>query len=678
MIRFGVFEADRKTGELRKAGLRVKLADQPFRLLIALLERPGELVTREELRKLLWLDDCAGNFEQGLNRAVNKLRTALSDSAALPRYIETLPGYGYRFMGVVDREPTGGSIFPPRSPWIPVGLVAAGLVAAAVAYSVWQLVPPPLPDLRWRKLTTDNFNKFGPALNDGTRIYFLASYGSESFLAQIPVRGGQPSRLPITLPGPTCSLQDLSPDGQEILLTAGVVKDRTRTLPLWTLQIAEETARRLDVLPATSAAYSPTDGTIAFTTESALWVIPHHGPPRRLVELRDSILNSVSWDRRGQVIAFSRQNPLSAQTAAWEVRQDGTRLRPVIAAWQAKNHLPIGWVPDRPLELFAADGGFWARREASPPFRQADAVPTKLTESEPEFSDRVRLRSGGSFTAIGVDRLGEMQRFDAGENEWKPLLDGISAEAAEFSPDRKRVAYVTYPQQTLWVRDADGRQPIQLTSPPVIARYPHWSPDGKRLAFNAQERPDMPLRMFLVDADGSAVHLAVSSDAGSQGDPSWSPDGKHLAYGLDVRSARESAYIRIVDLNSGQVTKLPGSDGLFGPRWSPDGKMIAALERDGQGRLRLYRFDKNQWSTLSNGRADWPSWNRTSTAILFRAGDALNETQVDTGRVHRIVSLKNEEIGGFTHAIGRAKDDAPTRTLNRDGRQIYELYFQHR
>lgn len=92
--------------------------------------------------------------------------------------------------------------------------------------------------------------------------------------------------------------------------------DRTRTLPLWTLQIAEGTARRLDVKPVTSAAYSPTDATIAFTTESELWVMPRGSLSRRLVELKDSVLGSVSWDPAGQVIRFSRQNPLSSQTAA--------------------------------------------------------------------------------------------------------------------------------------------------------------------------------------------------------------------------------------------------------------------------------------------------------------------------------------------------------------------------
>jgi Tol biopolymer transport system component/DNA-binding winged helix-turn-helix (wHTH) protein len=675
VIRFGAFEANRKTGELRKGGTRIKLADQPFRLLVALLDRPGELVSRDELRHVLWLDRPAGNLEQGLNRTVNKLRAALSDSAASPRFVETLPGYGYRFIGTVEQEPPVQPAPKPKNRWM-TALIAAALAAGLFGYLIWKRLPGPVPELRWRKLTTDNFNKTPPALSDGTRIYFIAGYAGESFLAQIPASGGQPAKLPITLPGPVCSLQDLSPNGQEILLTAGVMMDRSRTLPLWTLQIADGTARRLATLPATSAAYSPT-GAIAFTTESELWLLPHGNPPRRLLERKDSLLGTVSWTPDGRTIRFSAQNPLSAQSSAWEVEPDGTHLRPVMPKWQGMSYISVGRDAQTHLELFAADGSFWAASPGWPPFRAADDVPTRVTGSEPEFSDRVRLRST-SFPAIGVDRLGELQRFDARTNDWKPLLDGLSAEQAEFSRDGKRVAYVTYPQQTLWVRDADGKRPIQLTSPPVIARYPHWSPDGRRLVFTAQQAPDRLMRIYIVDADGGGMHLATTSEQGSQGDASWSADGRRLVYGLDVRSARENAYIRIVDLGSGQVTKLAGSEGLFGPRWSPDGSRIAALERDGRRRMMIYRMDTGQWSVLFDDRADWPVWTKDGAAILFKAGDSLEEIDLRTRQQKKIVTIKNEGGGGFTHAIGIDSSDAPTRTLNRDGRQVYELHFPQR
>ena len=105
VFRFGVFEADQATAELRKNGVRVKLHSQPFQVLLMLLERPSELVTREEMRQRLWGADTFVDFDHGLNSAINKIRTALSDSSAQPRYVETVAGKGYRFIAPVSQTP---------------------------------------------------------------------------------------------------------------------------------------------------------------------------------------------------------------------------------------------------------------------------------------------------------------------------------------------------------------------------------------------------------------------------------------------------------------------------------------------------------------------------------------------------------------------------------------------
>src|ERR671912_554150 len=102
VTRFGVFELDGRTGELRKHGVKLRLQGKPFQVLQALLERPGEIVTREELRARLWASDVFVDFESGLNTAANRLRIVLGDSAENPRYIETLSRVGYRFIAPVD------------------------------------------------------------------------------------------------------------------------------------------------------------------------------------------------------------------------------------------------------------------------------------------------------------------------------------------------------------------------------------------------------------------------------------------------------------------------------------------------------------------------------------------------------------------------------------------------
>ncbi len=112
VIRFGVFEVDLRSGELRKNGLKIKLQEQPFQVLVMLLRRPGEVVTREELQKAVWPADTFVDFDHGLNKTINKLREALDDTADNPRFVETLPRRGYRFIAPVDASLSPG-LRPP-------------------------------------------------------------------------------------------------------------------------------------------------------------------------------------------------------------------------------------------------------------------------------------------------------------------------------------------------------------------------------------------------------------------------------------------------------------------------------------------------------------------------------------------------------------------------------------
>jgi DNA-binding winged helix-turn-helix (wHTH) protein/tetratricopeptide (TPR) repeat protein len=132
-LRFGVFEVDVRTGELRKQGLKVKLQGQPFQLLAILLERPGELVTREEIREKLWPGDTFIDFEKSINTSIKRLREALGDDAAAPRFIETLPRHGYRFIAPVDghaRDDTP-TVAPVSSPAIPVAAISPSPIPVA-------------------------------------------------------------------------------------------------------------------------------------------------------------------------------------------------------------------------------------------------------------------------------------------------------------------------------------------------------------------------------------------------------------------------------------------------------------------------------------------------------------------------------------------------------------------
>jgi eukaryotic-like serine/threonine-protein kinase len=138
LVRFSVFELDLDSRELFKQGRKVRIQGQPFDVLVALLDRPGETVTREELRHKIWPSDTAGDFDQGLNRAINKVREALGDSAETPLFVETLPRHGYRFVGSIREENGAEPAAPNESSPVPVPMQTPGPAAKAPAHRLRQ------------------------------------------------------------------------------------------------------------------------------------------------------------------------------------------------------------------------------------------------------------------------------------------------------------------------------------------------------------------------------------------------------------------------------------------------------------------------------------------------------------------------------------------------------------
>ena len=184
-FRFGVFEVDLEGGELRRSGLKVPIQDQPFQVLTLLLARPGQVVTRDEVREKLWPGDTFVEFDRSLNTAVAKLREALGDSADNPRFVETIPRRGYRFLAPVQRlgetvqvelaPGVGGSTttswYSGRSAGISV---LAGALALAVGFIVWQRleapqVAPDLPLRKWVLAPTNSLNIGSPLISPSGR-----------------------------------------------------------------------------------------------------------------------------------------------------------------------------------------------------------------------------------------------------------------------------------------------------------------------------------------------------------------------------------------------------------------------------------------------------------------------------------------------------------------------------
>ena len=275
IVRFGTFEADFESGELRKGGVKIRLQEQPFKMLKALLEKPGRVVTREELQERLWPDDTYVDFEDGLSTAARKIRQALGDSARNPRYIETLPGRGYRFLGPTDhpgtappREETG--VQPPAKvrwreqvSWA----VAAGLALAAFSAVYVRKDSSPLP-----------LRKFG-------------------IIPPVEVRAN-----------PYSASSVISPDGRKVAFVEEGADGR-----LWIQRLDQERPQAVEGTSGASMPFwSPDSNLVGFVADGQLKKVSLEGDaPVRVCELSAILFGGASWSPDGQTIVLAAGAPSS-------------------------------------------------------------------------------------------------------------------------------------------------------------------------------------------------------------------------------------------------------------------------------------------------------------------------------------------------------------------------------
>ena len=168
------------------------------------------------------------------------------------------------------------------------------------------------------------------------------------------------------------------------------------------------------------------------------------------------------------------------------------------------------------------------------------------------------------------------------------------------------MAYVTYPESTLWRSKTDGSEPLQLTYLGFNPWLPRWSPDGNLIVFWDRNSE----RIFEISPDGGNPRQLIPEYPSPQWDPNWSPSGDKLVFSDAYTPDNQTALaIRILSLPSHQISTLPGSQGLFSPRWSPDGRFIVAMKYD-SSTLVMFDFQTQKWTLLGKSIFGWPNWSR--------------------------------------------------------------------
>jgi Tol biopolymer transport system component len=351
-------------------------------------------------------------------------------------------------------------------------------------------------------------------------------------------------------------------------------------------------------------------------------------------------------------------DPEASRATLWDVGTDGTNPHPVLPGFELSQG-DGRWTPDGRYYFFTAGVGradLWVRDERSGWLSTGSAEPVRLTQGPLNYVSPLPSRDGRRIFARGFRRSGELVRCPLGSSQCAPFLGGIDAEGVAFSQDSAWVAYVL-PDGTLWRSRADGTEKLQLTFPPVRAILPRWSPDGQQIAFCTL--PAGASKILLVPASGGPTRVAVPEDK-PQMDGAWSPDGRRLAIGRPIGLGEQDSNITIqfADLETAQLTTVPGSEGLFSPRWSPDGRYLVALSHDSL-RLLLYEFSSQRWRPLlvPGRQLSYPTWAQDGQHLFVDEGAERVRLRIADG--HKEVVSSYEGIRRILRDIGSWVDHAP-------------------
>jgi serine/threonine protein kinase/Tol biopolymer transport system component len=535
------------------------------------------------------------------------------------------------------------------------GAVAAVvIVIAALAYLFRPVLPPPSVS-DYTQLTNDAAGK-SLIGTDGARLY-LGEAGLGA--AQVSVSGGTVAPIATHLPG--MRLVNVSPDGSRLLVMQAAGQTAVEG-PLWALPVLGGSPVQLGGVVSGSAAWSPDGKKMYYVNGHTLYLAAADGTgSRKLATLPGYAVGTLgrrgNWSPDGREISLTVSEPKTGISRLWELSSGGSNLHEMFPGWHERQGECCGaWTPDGKYFVFQSAGQIWAAREAGSFFHKVSHKPVELTAGTASYSSPVPGKDGKTLFAVAGYARGQLERYDAGSKTFEPFLGGISAQYVAFSKDGKWIAYQTYPEGTIWRSKVDGSDKLQLSFPPLDAVEPRWSPDGKQIVFFAFQS-GQPARSYIVSADGGTPRKLMPDNDFPQWDTNWSPDGRSLVFAR--MGEGNAAGIYILDMKTHQLSMLPGSQGLFSPRWSPDGRYIVAMSANSHA-LMLFDFKTKKWSLLAKGSFAYPCWSRDSRYVYVNAGGAIVRMSIVGGKVEDVASLKGINTTGYLGPwLGLTPDDAP-------------------
>jgi Tol biopolymer transport system component/DNA-binding winged helix-turn-helix (wHTH) protein len=564
LLSFGVYSIDRRTQELQKHGRTLKISPQAFTILLCLLDRAGELVSREDLRRRLWPDDTYVDFEGNLNALIRDLRQILGDSARNPRFIKTELRRGYRFIAPVHGAETNAVTAPPTAV-APEDAMPSRLRLRYVALGLCGLcVIGTLAWMLWRPIADSR-----PVPSGAARISQLTSFVG---------RAGHPS---------------LSPDGTKVAFHWDGAEESG--FDIYVRGIGSEQFQRLTKDPADDLypAWSPDGRDIAFLRRfqdghCAIYLIPSGGGAERMVATvpTESIL---SWSPDGRWISYAVLRSVGPKSSGQDVGIYAVSL----LSGQVKRLTGASpnWMQDE-QPAFSPDGRGLAffrtfSSGANELFVQgidgemeAQGPPQQITFKKENSRAPAWMPDGQAIVFSSLSGgVRSLWRVPVSPHPGEPQALG-GEDASEPAVDRtgRRIVYermtVTDTLRTLALCPlaslCSGLQPKPLLYSRQLARNPSWSLDGKKIAFESYIGGRV--QVWMCNSDGSDATQLSFFPAAVSGTPRWSPDGRRLVADSRVDGRSKVFLIEAATREVWQLTSGPSEDMM--PNFSRDGKAV--------------------------------------------------------------------------------------------------------
>jgi len=699
-IRFGVYELDADAMELRKHGMVIRLQEQPLRVLAALVARPGEVVTREQLQLRIWGKDTFVDFDQSLNKAVNRLRETLNDDASQPRYVETVPRRGYRFVAPVTparngvsgpgvategsapassdkttpaaREKRSGIIF-----WRGIGLLACVLliVGFAVAYAWRRRAADPPDPITLVPFTSYPGAELNPSFSpDGNQIAFAWNGGNTAFAGGFDLyvkQVGVENPLRLTSRPADGIVPAWSPDGRSIaFLRLTYDSDAIYMIPA----IGGPERKLADVSACgcgSELSWSPDGKWLALTDWRGSKIGDMYGAHVYLLNPETLEKRSIP-DPSSQCVstyqpAFSPDGKTLAVACMLSIGSNLIYLEPLrggpaqqVASTSGKFE-GLSWTADGKSLIYDTDARLWRI-----PAQGGRAE--QLLYAQDAWLPAI-AHSGKRLAFTRSRYVEEVWRIDlATSAKPKAAAQELVASTygqwgAHISPDGKRVAFNSDRSGTnqVWVSNVDGSRPVQLTSFTRGALgVPQWAPDSQRIAFDTDaDSPNVQTYTMRID-DGLPRRLATKTDTASH--PSWSGDGHWIYFDEE----KHGGGVWKVPATGGQAIRLSNDTGLF-PQEAEDGARVFYIRRWREAALwsaAVMGGDERQVTAAPTIDIGW-HWAPARNGIYFIDGEtnpaSLNLFDFADHRVHRISNLRN---GGDSDVWGAQV------SVSRDGRTV--------